>query len=87
VGPFWLGDDKELIRSNSGAIPPLNVPGGSAIENPPARQETWVRSPGWEDPQRRKWQLTPGFLPGKSQGQRSLADCSPWGHRESDMTE
>ena len=23
-------------------------------------------------PQRRKWQLTPGFLPGKSHGQRSL---------------
>ena len=27
------------------------------------------------------------FLPGKSQGQRSLAGHSPWGHKESDMTE
>ena len=26
------------------------------------------------------------FLPGKSHGQRSLADYSPWGHKESDMT-
>ena len=27
------------------------------------------------------------FLPGKSHGQRSLAGYSPWGHKESDMTE
>ena len=25
--------------------------------------------------------------PGESHGQRSLAGCSPWGHKESDMTE
>ena len=25
-------------------------------------------------------------LPGDSGGQRSLACCSPWGHKESDMT-
>ena len=30
---------------------------------------------------------TPGFLPGESQGQRSLAGYSPWGHKELDMTE
>ena len=30
----------------------------------------------------RKWQLTPVFLPGKS-----LVGYSPWGHKESDMTE
>ena len=27
----------------------------------------------------RKWQPTPGFLPGKSYGQRSLVNYSPWG--------
>ena len=32
-------------------------------------------------PWRRKWQLTPVFLPGESHGQRSLAGCSPWGHK------
>ena len=32
---------------------------------------------------RRKWQLTPVFLPGESHGQRSLAGCSPWDHKES----
>ena len=33
---------------------------------------------------RRKWQLTPVFLPWKLHGQRSLAGYSPWGYKESD---
>ena len=37
----------------------------------------WVERILW----RRKWQPAPVFLPGKSHGQRSLAGCSPWGHR------
>ena len=32
-----------------------------------------VQSLGLEDPWRRKWQLTPVFLPEESHGQRSLA--------------
>ena len=36
---------------------------------------------------RRKWQPTPVFLPEKSHGWRSLVDYSPWGHKESDVTE
>ena len=36
---------------------------------------------------RRKWQPTPVFLPGESQGRGSLVGCSPWGRTESDMTE
>ena len=36
---------------------------------------------------RREWQPTPGFLPGESRGQRSLAGYSPWDHKESDTTE
>ena len=38
-------------------------------------------------PWRRKWQPAPVFLPGKSNGQRILVGCSPWGHKESHMTE
>ena len=30
---------------------------------------------------------TPVFLPGKSHGQRNLAGYSPWGCKESDITE
>ena len=32
-------------------------------------------------------QPTAVFLPGESHGQRSLAGCSPWGHKDSDTTE
>ena len=37
--------------------------------------DPWVRKIPW----RRKWQLTPVFLPRKSHEQRSLAGYSPWG--------
>ena len=43
----------------------------------------WVGKIPW----RRKWQPTPVFLPGESHGQRSLVGYSPWGPKESDMTE
>ena len=36
---------------------------------------------------RRKWQPTPVFLPGESQGRGSLVGCGPWGRTESDTTE
>ena len=38
------------------------------------RFNPWVRKIPW----RRKWQLTPVFLPGRSHGQRSLVGYSPW---------
>ena len=36
---------------------------------------------------RRKWQPISVFLPGEIHGQRSLADYSPWGCKESNVTE
>ena len=36
---------------------------------------------------RRKWQPTPVFLPGESQGRGSLVGCHLWGHTESVTTE
>ena len=36
---------------------------------------------------RRKWQPTPVFLPGESQGRLSLVGWRLWGRTESDMTE
>ena len=41
--------------------------------------DPWVEKIPWT----RKWQPTPGFVPGKSNGQRSLAGYSPWGRKES----
>ena len=62
--------------------------GSDGKKNPPAMRESWVWSLGW------------GRVPGgghgnplqyscleKAHGQRSLADCSPRGRKESDMTE
>ena len=43
---------------------------------------SWVGKIPW----RRAWQATPMFLPGESQGQRSLVGCSPW-VAESEVTE
>ena len=46
----------------------------------------WVQSMVRKIPWRRAWQPTPVFLPGVSHEQRSLADYSPWGHKELDTT-
>ena len=57
------------------------------VKNPSGKagdtRDPWVRKIPW----REERQPTPGLLPGKSHGQRSLAGCSPWGRRELDMTE
>ena len=60
------------------------------VKNPLAMQEMqetrfdpWVRKIPW----RRARQPTAVFLPGKSQGRRSLAGYRPWGGKESDTTE
>ena len=45
--------------------------------------DPWVRKIHW----RRKCQPTPVFLPGEFHGQRSLTVKSPWGPKESDMTD
>ena len=50
-------------------------------------KETQVRFSDQEDPLEVKWQPTLAFLPGKSHGQRSLAGYSPWGGKESDVSE
>ena len=36
---------------------------------------------------RRKWQPTPAYLPGESQGRGSLVGCRLWSRIESDTTE
>ena len=48
-------------------------------------QEMQVQSLGLEDPLEKL--PTPVLLPGEFHGLRSLVGYSPWGHKESDMTE
>ena len=38
-------------------------------------------------PWRRAWQPTAGFLPGQSHGQRSLVGYSPWGCKETQLSD
>ena len=57
---------------------PTELPG-----KPLPRFDPWVSEILW----RRKWQPTPVFLPGKSQGQRSLVGYSPWGLKKPSMND
>ena len=68
---------------------PLCMPSlvAQTVKNLPAVQETRVQSLVRKIPWRRAWRPTPVFLPEESHGQRSLAGYSPWGLKESDMTE
>ena len=45
--------------------------------------DPWVGKIPWK----REWQPPPVFLPEESHRQRSLEGCSPWGCKESDVTE
>ena len=56
------------------------------VKNLPSKQETQVRSLGWEDPLEKEMAPTPVFLAEKSHGQRSLMGSSPWGCKKSGMT-
>ena len=49
-------------------------------------QETQVQSLGWDDPLEYET-ATHSSIPGKYQGQRSLAGYSRWVHKESDMAQ
>ena len=65
--------------------------GGSGVKES-AYQCRRSKRPGFDPwvlkiPWRKKWQPTPVLLPGKFHGQKSLVGCSPWDHKESDMTE
>ena len=57
------------------------------LKNPPAMRETWVQSLGWEDPLEKGTAAHSSFLAGETHGQRKLAGYSPWGCKESDVTE
>ena len=50
------------------------------VKRLPTMQETWVQSLGWED-------LLEKEMATHTHGWRSMVGYSPWGHKESDMTE
>ena len=56
------------------------------VKNLPKIQETWVQSLGWEDLLEKAMATHSIFLPREYHGQKVQVGYSPWGHKESDMT-
>ena len=58
------------------------------VKNPPAMQETWVRSLGWEDPLEKGTATHSSNLAGRVSWIEDLGGLySPWGHKVFDITE
>ena len=53
--------------------------GAQSVKNPPALQEAWVQSLGWEDSLEKEMVTQSSILAGKSHRQKSLAVYTPWG--------
>ena len=68
-------------------IPWIEEPGGLQSTGSLRVGHAWGTSLSTFMHWRRKWQHTPVFLPGESQGWGSLVDCRLWGRTELDMTE
>ena len=69
----WLSDRTSLVIQS--------------VKKPPAMQEDWVQSLGWEDPLEKRIATHSVFLPREFYGQRILLGYSPWGCKELDTTE
>ena len=81
----------QVLPLVSGRAKEMGFPGG-ANGKEPACQCRRHKRPGFipgarKIPWRRAQQLMPVFLPGESNGQRSLVSYSPWGRKELDTTE
>ena len=92
AGTYWVVSEKAMAPHSSTfawKIPWTEEPGRLQSMGSLRVQHGWASSLSlftlmhW----RRKWQPTPVFLPGESQGQGSLVGCGLWGFTESDTTE
>ena len=81
-----LTDGKAVYGISWSALPEFRETRLLVSRESRRRWKKWI-SPRCLIPWRRKWQPTPVFLPGEFQGQRSLVGYSPWGRKDSDMTE
>ena len=90
---LWWGLSEKAMAPHSSTpawkIPWMEEPGGLQSMGSLRVRHDWATSLSlftflhW----RRKWQPTPVFLPGESQGRGSLVGCRLWGRTESDTTE
>ena len=80
--------DKHIVTNAHHCSVIWGFPGGTSGKEPACqygRHKAW--SLGGEDPLEEGMQPPPVFLLGESHGQRRLGGNSPWGLKESDMTE
>ena len=78
------GRNQEMFTFTLSSFSIRGFPGGSVVKNPPAKQEmqeTWVQSLGRKDPWKEGMATRFYSCLGKSYGQMSLADYTPWGCR------
>ena len=57
----------------------------SAVNNPPAMQETWVPSLDQEDPLEKEMVNHSNILTWRISWTEEPGGCSPWGRKESDI--
>ena len=57
------------------------------VKNLPTVWETWVQSLGWKDPLEKGMATYSSILAWIIPQTEGPGDYSPWGHKESDMTE
>ena len=88
VGVFWIMISESRISAyvthieSSPGYPVVKTLPASAGDTGDVGFDSWIG----QVPQKRKWQPTPVFLPGKCHWQKNLTSYSPWGHEELDMT-
>ena len=75
--PEWEGTSGVRSFSPPTLFRPSLV--AQTVKSLPAMQEILIQSLGQEDPLRREWMPTSVFLPGESQGQKSLVGYTLWG--------
>ena len=57
------------------------------VKNPPAMQETWLQSLGWEDPLEKEMAALSSILAWRIPWIEKPDRLHPWGGKESDRTE
>ena len=92
IAYIWNLTEKAMAPHSSTLawkIPWMEEPGRLQSMGPLRVRHDWTTSLSLFTfmPWRRKWQPTPVFLPGESQGRGSLMGCRLWGPTESDTTE
>ena len=86
----WWAAIYGVAQSQTRLYPVMEI--GAPLVTQMVKIHLQCRSPGFNHRVgkilwRREWLPIPVYFPEKLHGQRSLADYSPWGHKESDMTE